>query len=138
MSKEQIELQAQLSELAKNLLQEKVDIYLKDKSNSLEDRWEVWTKYSQTNSGDWIHHFPEDKFPKLDKSINNGEWRGRGSIIKYDEIIEIYYDDLGEETFKNNWVGTNKQHKELESHPKLTELKEYLIDQNLRSYKFDW
>src|SRR6478609_9164692 len=94
-NKEFIEFKVELLERDKTLLQKQIDKYLKNKDNSLEDRWEVWTKYSTTNSGDWIHHW-DSEFDEMDSSwsfddyINDGEYIGRGNDIDYNRIINSY------------------------------------------------
>lgn len=136
--KEEIIKDAEYLDMYKKGLQELVDTYLADKSNSLDDRWEVWTKYSTINTGDYIHHFPKE-FGELDKEVNNGEWLGRGSIITYDRVVDSYVENcIGYELFGDDWAYMDEQWSTIENSDQLANLKEYLMKNNLRSYKFDW
>lgn len=117
MYKEDIENQYRVVEEFKSELQSMVKEFLKNKDNSLEDRWEVWTKYSQKNHEGCCVDFPEDRFPKLtDKANGCDGYFSRHEVIDYQCIVEI-----GKELNLD-----------------LNDLKEYLLEENLGSFEIDW
>lgn len=109
--------------------QTKVDEYLQNKNNSLEDRWEVWTKYSEDNLRSSIHKFPEDIFPELDVYVHYSGSRSRGSIITYKDVVKSMLNLLDD---------TYTHEVDIFNHETMNDLKKYLMKENLRSYKFDW
>lgn len=137
-SKEHIErLNSQLVTIQEQL-QRDVDEYLKNKDNSLEDRWEVWTKYSQKNDEYDYHQFPEDRFPKLtDEYMDDAS---RHSRVDYEEFISAQLTLLAREKFGVKWYYeiTDEQESEIENHPKIHELMEYIMEKNLGTVEIDW
>lgn len=119
--------------------QELVNEYLKNKDNSLEDRWEVWTKYSQQVDEKYCYHsFPEDRFPGLTDEIISD--RNRHEVIEYPTFLDSCLVTIAKELFpdKRYYSLTKEEELEVESHPRNKDLMEYIMEQNLGSFELDW
>jgi hypothetical protein len=127
--------------------------YCTDKSLDLEERWNIWEKYSSKLEEDYIIESGEFKHSLLKYICQklNDKYNDRGREINYfDFIDEVYYFDSENyekipeliRDIKLNSVLSDTNYEKLSittiNNFLRCVLKEAIIEENFGSYRFDW
>lgn len=121
---------ARIAKERQNFYEDVIQPFCQNPENPLADRWRVFVETGAGEAESWIHHFSKldaEAGTGWEDMLNDGSMNGRNEVINLPNKIEGQEEDLaGGDAYE--WV----------TQEAIDALKEYCLENWLRSYEFDW